>query len=50
MVGAPMDVMLIDELGQIDAKLLSVLDIILRRVRKSTHWFGGILIIATMNV
>lgn len=35
------DVMLIDELGQIDAKLLSVIHIILRRVRKSTHWFGA---------
>jgi hypothetical protein len=43
-------IMLIDELGQIDAKLLSVLDIILRRVRKSTHWFGGVLTIATMDV
>ena len=40
-----MDVLLLDELGQINAQLLTILDMILRRIRKSTHWFGGILVL-----
>jgi predicted GIY-YIG superfamily endonuclease len=45
-----MDVLLLDELGQINAQLLTILDMILRRIRKSTHWFGGILVFTTMDV
>ena len=45
-----MDVLVIDELGQVDAATLAVLDLILRRVRKSTHFFGGVIILATMDV
>ncbi|MHA7927462.1 MAG: GIY-YIG nuclease family protein [Marinobacter sp.] len=45
-----LDVLLIDEFGQIDTNLLSALDLLLRRIRKSTHWFGGVLVMATIDV
>ena len=38
-----------DEMGQISAETLSVLDIILRRIRSSTLFFGGVLIITTLD-
>jgi predicted GIY-YIG superfamily endonuclease len=44
-----LDVLYIDELGQVSAELISVLDIMCRRVRNSTAFFGGILVIATMD-
>lgn len=44
------DVFLIDELGQIDAKLLTILDMIMRRLRHSNHFFGGVPIISTMDI
>jgi predicted GIY-YIG superfamily endonuclease len=44
------DVVLIDELGQVDARLLSVIDIILRRIRQTNEFFGGAVIITTMDV
>ena len=43
------DVLFIDECGQISAELLSVLDIILRKVRDSDLFMGGILIIGTID-
>jgi DNA polymerase III delta prime subunit len=43
------DVLFIDECGQISAELLSVLDIILRKVRGSDLFMGGILIIGTID-
>jgi predicted GIY-YIG superfamily endonuclease len=45
-----MDVLVIDELGQVDAATLAVLDLILRRIRTSTHFFGGVIVLATMDV
>jgi predicted GIY-YIG superfamily endonuclease len=45
-----MDILIIDELGQIDAATLAVIDLILRRIRKSTHFFGGVVVLATMDV
>jgi predicted GIY-YIG superfamily endonuclease len=37
-------------MGQVSSQLLSILDMIMRRIRKSTHWMGGVLILATMDV
>jgi hypothetical protein len=43
------DVLLVDELGQVSAELLAVLDIILRRVRGSSQFMGGVLLMSTMD-
>jgi predicted GIY-YIG superfamily endonuclease len=43
------DVLCIDELGQVSAQFISVLDIIMRRVRNSNQYMGGVLVIATMD-
>jgi hypothetical protein len=44
-----LNVLFIDELGQISAELLSTLDIILRKIRNNNIFFGGLLIIASMD-
>jgi len=44
-----LDVFLIDEFGQVSAETLAVLDIILRRVRQSTDFMGGVLVFATLD-
>jgi AAA domain len=44
-----LDVLHVDEMGQVSAELIAVLDIICRRVRDSTAFMGGILIMATMD-
>ena len=44
------DVLLLDELGQIEAKLLDVMDIIFKGVRKSSQFMGGVLLFSTMDV
>ena len=44
-----LDILFIDEIGQVSAEILSVIDIILRRLRNSQNVFGGILIIGTMD-
>ena len=44
-----LDVLFIDEIGQVQAELLSVIDIVLRRIRDSQVVFGGLLLIATMD-
>ena len=44
-----MDVLLIDECGQLSAQQLSILDIILRIARNSKLPFGGVHIIGTMD-
>ena len=44
-----LDVLLIDEMGQIPAEMLSALDIIFRRVRGNSAFFGGMLVFATMD-
>ena len=44
-----LDVFLIDEFGQVSAETLAVLDIILRRIRGSTDFMGGVLVFATLD-
>jgi len=44
-----LQVLCIDELGQIPSEMLAALDIILRRIRNSSTPFGGLLIISTMD-
>ena len=44
-----LDVLCLDEIGQISSEMLSVLDIILRRIRPSTVFCGGLLIITTLD-
>lgn len=43
------DVLFIDELGQVSAEQLQTIDLILRRIRKSQIPFGGVLILGTMD-
>ena len=43
------DVIFLDEAGQISAEQLATIDIILRKLRRSSLPFGGILIIGTMD-
>jgi hypothetical protein len=43
------DVLFIDELGLVSARLLSVLDIILRRIRNSSLFMGGVHVISTLD-
>lgn len=43
------DVLFVDELGQLSAQLILVLDIILHRIRNSNQYMGGVLIISTMD-
>ena len=44
-----LDVLFLDEIGQLSAELLSVLDIILRKLRNNNIFMGGILVISTMD-
>lgn len=44
-----MDVLLIDEVGQLSSQQFSLLDIILRHIRTSTLPFGGVLIFGTFD-
>jgi predicted GIY-YIG superfamily endonuclease len=44
-----LDVLLIDELGQVSAEMISALDIIFRRVRNNSAFFGGMLVFASMD-
>ena len=44
-----MDVLFVDEFAQTSAEMLGVLDIILRRIKKSNTYMGGTLIIFTMD-
>ena len=41
------DVILLDEVGQISSELLSSLDIILRKIRNNNIFLGGLLFICT---
>ena len=43
------DVLIIDECGQLSAEQLCMLDIILRKLRNTTTPFGGVLIIGSMD-
>ena len=44
-----LDILLCDEMGQVPAELLSVIDIILRRIRSNNIFLGGLLIICTLD-
>ena len=43
------NILFIDEEGQVSAELLSTLDMILRRIRNTNIFFGGVLVIGTMD-
>ena len=43
------DILFIDEIGQLPAELLAVLDIILRRLRDTNIFMGGVIIICTID-
>ncbi len=44
-----MDVLAIDELGQVSAETLAVMDIVLRRVRCTSQYMGGVFVLSTMD-
>ena len=44
-----LDILFIDEIGQNSCELMSTIDIILRKIRKNTQLFGGVLVIGTMD-
>ena len=44
-----LNVLFIDEIGQVSSELLSTLDILLRYIRNSNIFFGGLLIIASLD-
>ena len=44
-----LNILFIDEIGQLSAEMLCTLDIILRKIRQNNIFFGGLLIIATMD-
>ena len=44
-----LDVLVCDELGQISAEFLSTIDVILRRIRDSNVYLGGVLILGTID-
>ena len=44
-----LDILFIDEFGQVSAEQLCTIDIILRKIRQSQTPFGGVLILYTMD-
>ena len=44
-----MDLLFVDEIGQVSAQLLSVLDMIMRKVKDNDIFMGGVLMICTMD-
>jgi predicted GIY-YIG superfamily endonuclease len=44
-----LDVLAFDELGQISSELKSCIDMIMRRIRKSDQYMGGVLVLATID-
>ena len=44
-----LDILFVDEIGQLPSELLAVLDIILRRIRDTNIFFGGVVIIGTID-
>ena len=44
------DILFIDEFGNVSARFLSAMDMILRRVRDRNEYMGGVLIIASIDV
>ena len=43
------DIMFVDEIGQISSEMLSCLDIILRKIRNNNIFLGGLLFICTLD-
>ena len=43
------DVLFFDEIGQLPAEIFAAIEIILRRVRDSNEFMGGVIIISTMD-
>ena len=44
-----LDIIFIDEIGQVSSELIATLDVILRRLKMNDIFFGGILIICTID-
>lgn len=44
-----LDILLIDEIGTVSAKKLSVIDMLCRHARGRNDMFGGILVLGTMD-
>jgi GIY-YIG catalytic domain len=44
-----LDVLFMDEMGQLSVDIISVLDIVMRRIRNSSLFMGGVLIIGTLD-
>ena len=44
------DIIFIDELGQVSAQMLSAMDMVMRHIRDSSRFFGGCIVMATMDV
>ena len=44
-----LDILIVDELGQVSAELLSMIDTVLRTVRNRSSPFGGVILIGTMD-
>jgi hypothetical protein len=45
-----LDVLHFDEFGQLSAELLSVMDVIMRKIRKNGCFMGGVLLIASLDI
>jgi uncharacterized membrane protein len=43
------DVLLVDECGQISAEMVTILDMVLRHIRDSRYPFGGVLIVGSFD-
>ncbi len=44
-----MDIIFIDELGQLSSDLMAILDIVHRKLRNSNVYFGGVLLVFTLD-
>ena len=44
-----LDIIFVDEIGQVPAEFLSIIDIIMRRIRDNNIFLGGLLIIGSMD-
>ena len=44
------DIIFIDELGQVSGQMLSAMDMVMRHIRDSSRFFGGCIILSTMDV
>ena len=44
-----LDVLFVDELGQLSASMVAVLDLVMRKIRNSSLFMGGLLIVGTID-